>query len=106
MPDFYLQPQKPDNNNIIWKIILGIIVLILLLFTYNVKNKFISTLLPEIHKCNWEDCDHQGEIKNQYAFISKWGYEEMTDRYLVELTHFLNPSWEYEECEDYIFDNK
>ena len=25
---------------------------------------------------------------------------------LIELTHFIHPSWKYEECEDYIFDNK
>ena len=55
------------------------------------------------HYCNWEDCGHQGEILNQWTFSSEWGYEKDTDGYLCEYTHFMNPSWTYEECEDYVF---
>lgn len=130
MPNFYLQPQKPNNNNIIWIAILGITVLVLL-FAYIAKNRFVTTLLPEefneakigqkfmlledekgnkilsyyqeVHNCDWEDCSHFNEIIDQDNFISKWGYEPDTDGYYVELTHFMNPDWTYEQCEDYVF---
>ena len=50
MPDFYYQPPKPDNNSkkIVWLIILGITVIVLL-FAYNARIKFVTTLLPETH---------------------------------------------------------
>lgn len=45
MPDFYYQPPKPDNNSkkIVWLIILGITVIVLL-FAYNARIKFVTTL--------------------------------------------------------------
>ena len=58
------------------------------------------------HICNWEDCTHNFEYKSENSFVSAYGSKDNSDLYLIELTHFLNPSWEYEECEDYIFDNK
>ena len=104
MPDFYYQPPKPDNNNkkIVWLIILGITVLVLLLFTYNARIKFVTTLLPETHTCNWEGCQQQDKIMNIDNFTSTWGYEPDTDGYYTELTHFMNPNWTYEKCEDYV----
>ena len=63
-------------------------------------------MLSFLHICNWEDCTHQYELMTNTNFISDWGYEKDTDGYLCEYTHFMNPSWTYEECEDYIFDNK
>ena len=104
MPDFYYQPPKPDNNNkkIVWLIILGITVIVLL-FAYNARIKFVTTLLPETHTCNWEDCQQQDKIMNKHNFTSTWGYEPDTDGYYTELTHFMNPNWTYEQCEDYVF---
>ena len=91
MPDFYYQPPKPDNNSkkIVWLIILGITVIVLL-FAYNARIK-------------WEDCQQQDKIMNKHNFTSTWGYEPDTDGYYTELTHFINPNWTYEQCEDYVF---
>ena len=63
-------------------------------------------MLSFLHICNWEDCTHNFELKLEDNFVSAYGFEDNSDLYLIELTHFLNPSWKYEECEDYIFDNK
>ena len=60
----------------------------------------ISTLF---HFCNWEDCTHNYEYKSFSNFESAYNAEKYSDLYLIELTHFLNPSWTYEECEDYVF---
>lgn len=59
---------------------------------------------PDLHYCTWEDCPHQGENMNQHEFVSKWmgGYPEMSDGWCVEMTHFMNPTWTYEQCEDYV----
>ena len=62
--------------------------------------------LSLFHICNWEDCTHNFEYKSENNFKSAYNAEEYSDLYLIELTHFLNPSWEYEECEDYIFNNQ
>ena len=74
-------------------ILFGVILILI-----NISNLF--------HFCNWEDCTHNYEYKSFSNFESAYNAEEYSDLYLIELTHFLNPSWEYEECEDYIFDNK
>ena len=63
-------------------------------------------ILSFLHICNWEDCTHNFELRLEDNFVSAYGFEDNSDLYLIELTHFLNPSWKYEECEDYIFDNK
>lgn len=55
------------------------------------------------HYCTWEDCEHQGEEMDQWEFTSQWGYEEYTDSWCVEMTHFMNPYMTCEECEDYVF---
>ncbi len=60
----------------------------------------ISTLL---HFCDWEDCTHNYEYKSFNNFKSAYNAEEYSDLYLIELTHFLNPTWTYEKCEDYVF---
>lgn len=67
---------------------------------------FIILILSFFHICIWEDCTHNFEYKSESNFVSAYGFKQNSDLYLIELTHFLNPSWEYEECEDYIFDNK
>ena len=63
-------------------------------------------ILSFLHICNWEDCTHNFELRLEDNFVSAYGFEDNSDLYMIELTHFLHPSWEYEECEDYIFDNK
>ena len=63
-------------------------------------------MLSLFHICNWEDCTHNFELRLEDNFVSAYGFEDNSDLYLIELTHFIHPSWEYEECEDYIFDNK
>lgn len=55
------------------------------------------------HYCNWEDCDHQGKVMNQWLFSSEWGAEDYSDSWCTEITHFMNPEMTYEECEDYVF---
>ena len=35
--------------------------------------------------------------------IAAYNAEKYSDLYLIELTHFLYPSWTYEKCEDYVF---
>lgn len=55
------------------------------------------------HECNWNDCDHQGRIINQWLFSSEWGAEEYSDTWCIEFTHFMNPEMTYEECEEYVF---
>ena len=63
-------------------------------------------ILSLFHICNWEDCTHNFELRLEDNFVSAYGFEDNSDLYLIELTHFIHPSWKYEECEDYIFDNK
>ena len=63
-------------------------------------------ILSFLHICNWEDCTHNFELRLENNFVSAYGFEDNSDLYLIELTHFIHPSWKYEECEDYIFDNK
>lgn len=55
------------------------------------------------HHCNWDDCEHQGEILNQWTFSSEWEAEEYSDLWCIEFTHFMNPEMTYEECEQYVF---
>ena len=62
--------------------------------------------LSLFHICNWEDCTHNFEYKSENSFVSAYGFEDNSDLYLIELTHFIHPSWTYEECEDYIFNNQ
>lgn len=57
---------------------------------------------PDIHVCNWEDCDRNGK-PNDSKFKSYWGCEEYSDCWCVEYTHYNNPSWTYEQCEDFVF---
>ena len=63
-------------------------------------------ILSFLHICNWEDCTHNFELRLEDNFVSAYGFKQNSDLYMIELTHFLHPSWKYEECEDYIFDNK
>ena len=72
----------------------------LISFGIIIISMYISSLL---HFCNWEDCTHNFEYKSISNFESAYNAEEYSDLYLIELTHFLNPSWTYEECEDYVF---
>ena len=60
-------------------------------------------ICSSFHICTWEDCTHNFEYKSENSFVSAYGFKDNSDLYLIELTH---PSWKYEECEDYIFDNK
>ena len=60
-------------------------------------------ICSSFHICTWEDCTHNFEYKSKNSFVSAYGFKYNSDLYFIELTHFLNPSWEYEECEDYAF---
>lgn len=74
-----------------------------LMVTWNADNKVIIEYDMQYHVCNWEDCEHKGELMNAERFVSLWGYEEDTDGYLVELTHYMNPEMTYEQTEAYVF---
>ena len=95
--------QEPDNNNSFF--ILVIVVFYIMLVALALQNcKHPDSPIPtNIHKCDWVDCEHIGEEMNQDTFKPQWGCEEMTDCYLVELTHFMNPEMSYEETEEYVF---
>ena len=80
------------KNLNIFKILSIIVITFILLLFYS-----------KIHQCNWDYCPHKGKLIISSNFISYWGYEEDTDGYLCEYTHFMNPAWTYEECEDYVF---
>lgn len=49
------------------------------------------------HRCSFEGCEQVGRI----GFVST--YEEGSDAYCIELTHFLHPNWTYEQVEAYVF---
>ena len=83
-------------------ILICTLVLVLGVFTgfTTIKTEKPTT---NIHYCNWVDCSHQGEVMKETKFISEWGFEESTDGWCVELTHFMNPEMTYEQCEKYVF---
>ena len=88
----------------------GLLIVILILTVATLCSLYLNgyfkqdnTNTTQIHTCTWEDCDHQGEVINQWLFVSQWGYEEMTDGWCVEMTHFMDPQLSYEECEQYVF---
>lgn len=76
------------------------IVLVLALL---VTSLIVMSVTSNKHRCNWEDCDHYGQEMDQHQFVSQWGYDEMTDGWCVEMTHFMSPELTYEQCEDYVF---
>lgn len=49
------------------------------------------------HYCNNANCPYNEET----VFTSK--YDEGTDSYYLDLTHFQHPLWSNEACEDYVF---
>ena len=71
--------------------IFGIGLLVLIIFT--------DVLKPR-HFCKMEDC----RIYGFKTFSSE--FEEGSDGYYFELTHWNHPEWTYEECEDYVFSCK
>ena len=44
-----------------------------------------------------EDCQYNGNV-----FFSSM-YDEDTDGYLFDKTHWNHPMWSYEKCESYVF---
>lgn len=78
--------------------VLSLLTLILCIISVEYLSSDIKT-----HHCNWEDCKYNNLNYNEEEFISSWGYDKDTDGYLCELTHMRNPSWTYEQCEEYIF---
>lgn len=80
-------------------------IIIIALVSYMLFSCTSNTTNYANHYCDWGDCPHQGENMDQHNFISKWkgGYDELTDGWCVEMTHFMNPTWTYEQCEDYVF---
>ncbi len=103
MPKYYMsEPNKKLSSaqslNVLL-IALLVIVSSIAIMLYSQRDLNTSN----IHYCIWEDCGHQGQIKDQNNFVSYWGYEEMTDGWCVEMTHFINPEMTYEECDAYVF---
>ena len=96
------QPNKPNKHDIA-SVLAIIFILVVVLFYSTMKSNTLEATLPKAHYCTWVDCDHQGEALDQYNFVSYWGYEEMTDGWCVEMTHFMDPQLSYEECEAYVF---
>jgi hypothetical protein len=52
------------------------------------------------HTCPFDECPYKGafeftEVKSEC--------EVDTDCYLLDVTHFNNPSWTYDQCEAYIW---
>ena len=70
------------------------IMLIILLLSCNSNN---------LHTCNWENCSHYNKSVNVQTFSPEWGYEKDTDGYYIEITHIAQPTWTYEQCEQYVF---
>lgn len=97
MPNYYMPDPEPNPHNS--GNIIALILILILVIAFFMSS--CSSCEP-IHKCNWEDCEHIGEVMNPDKFTSHWGCEEMTDCYLVELTHFMNPEMSYEMCEEYV----
>lgn len=87
--------QDPEPKDIWSQLLLVIVIVIVAIGLFSCK-------APQIHQCNWEDCELVGQEMNQYNFKSTWGCEEMSDCYLVEITHFMNPEMTYEQCETYV----
>ena len=88
----------------------GLLIVIIILAVAILSSLYLNgyfkqdnTNTTQIHTCTWEDCDHQGEVINQWSFVSQWGNEEFTDGWCVEMTHFMDPQLSYEECEAYVF---
>lgn len=54
----------------------------------------------KLHQCEKINCTHKGEIMNQFIFQSK--HADSTDEFKKEITHFMNPTWSLEKCEEYV----
>ena len=95
--------QNPNNKDIL--IVLALVILLLSFFYLLLHSN--TKEVANTHKCTWEDCEHINKTidtnTNTNNFVSTWGYEKNTDGYLVEYTHYIHPSWTYEQCEEYIF---
>lgn len=93
----YYMPEPPKNNSNGFSIIIFLAIIAFLLYSLE------ACLSNPKHYCNWVDCEYQGEVISKDNFTSKWGYIPESDGYVVELTHFMNPKWTYEQCEEYVF---
>ena len=78
------------------------VLVVVAVFTFSISVGIYLNM--DRHYCSWEDCGYQGKVVHQYLFTSDWGYEEMTDGWCIEMTHFMNPEMTYEECEQYVFE--
>lgn len=45
-------------------------------------------IMSFLHICNWEDCTHNFELRLEDNSVSAYGFEDNSDLYLIELTHF------------------
>ena len=95
--------QEPDNNNSFFVLVIVVFCIMLVALALQSCKHPDSPIPTNIHKCDWVDCDHQGEEMDQWKFVSQWGHEEYTDSWCVEITHFMNPEMSYEETEEYVF---
>ena len=83
------------------------LLIVIAVFSFSIVTGYtIATKTPEevfnLHYCNWDDCQYKGEVMDQWKFTSKSGAEELTDTWCMEITHFMNPTWTHEQCEDYV----
>ena len=78
------------------------VLVVVAVFTFSISFGIYFNM--DRHYCDWEDCNHKGKEMDQFKFVSQWGYEEMTDGWCIEMTHFMNPEMTYEECEQYVFE--
>lgn len=90
MPEYYMPyTEKKSNSKWKWLIILLIIV------------TAVVILKDRYHICTWEDCPYQFGLRDQHSFNSK-SYEELTDGWAIEMTHYINPDWTYAQCKEYV----
>ena len=92
-------------KEILVKIASILCIFTLIAFTAKACEKKLNTktVSNKIHNCNWKDCKWVNKPIDEKTFISKYGNEEYTDSWCIELTHYTNPKLTYEQCEDYVF---
>lgn len=58
------------------------------------------------HECPYKMCPYKGMPEYSVLsedFLFKCECEEGSDCYYLDIIHFKNPNWTYDQCEDYLF---